>query len=280
MEANTDNIKTILDAGAAIADIKFMPGAMPFAVVPSGYEIKEIERILDDPARKRAAVTLLDAASYILYTKEHGSSPATCRHYANVDYEASHCTIVGIINDHGAGEQEPHWRDHTATFAPKLSIEWQRWTKNDGASKAMPQAKFAAFIEDNIGDINGTPNGTDMLGMALNFEQTSEKRFKRRIDLGTGGVQLEYVDKADDATSAKIKMFERFNIAIPVFQGSNVAYQVECRLKFRQNADALNFWYELIRPDRVFRQAVTDEIGAIKEQTGFMLLYGTPGLDR
>lgn len=272
---NIDNAQTILNAGAAIVDVKFHEGQSPFAIVPDGYQVKDMEHVLDAPTRKRAKVTLLDADSYIAYTKEHGSM-ATCRHYAEVDYEKSLCTVVGIINDHGSKEDEPHWRDHTATFSPKLSIEWKRWTESNGVSKAMAQSKFAAFIEDNIGDINGTPSGTEMLGMALNFEQTSEKRFKRRIDLGTGGVQLEYVDKADDATSAKIKMFERFNIAIPVFQGSNVAYPVECRLKFRQNNDTLNFWYELIRPDRVFRQAVTDEIGAIKEKTGFMLLYGTP----
>lgn len=272
---NTDNAKTILDAGAAMAAVHFPERCVPFAVVPEGYVAETLEHILDAPARKRGKVTLLDADSYVLYTKEHGSM-ATCRHYADVNYELSLCTVVGIINDHGAAEDEPRWRDHTATFSPKLGIEWKRWTASN--TIAMPQSKFAAFIEDNIGDINGTPNGAEMLGMALDFEATSDKRFKRRIDLQAGGVQLEYVDKADETTSRKLKMFERFNIAIPVFQGSSAAYPVECRLKFRQANDALSFWYELVRPDRVFRQAVTDEIGAIKEKTGFMLLYGNPGL--
>ena len=70
----------------------------------------------------------------------------------------------------------------------------------------------------------------------------------------------------------------RFTIGIPVFQGSAAAYPIEARLKYRQQSDKLVFWFELIRPDRVFKQAVTDEIERIHEATGFMLLYGNAGL--
>ena len=66
--------------------------------------------------------------------------------------------------------------------------------------------------------------------------------------------------------------------SIPVFQGSTAAYPIEARLKYRQQSDKLVFWFELIRPDRVFKQAVTDEIEKIHEATGFMLLYGNAGL--
>ena len=65
---------------------------------------------------------------------------------------------------------------------------------------------------------------------------------------------------------------------IPVFQGSTAAYPIEARLKYRQQSDKLVFWFELIRPDRVFKQAVTDDIERIHEATGFMLLYGNAGL--
>lgn len=251
---------------------------IPYVVIPDGHKIEDLERLLPIPTRHRGKITMLDAESFIAYAKDQGSLKS-CKLYADVDYEASKCTIVAVLNDHG--QDDPAWRDHTATFTPKLSLEWKRWTENNGASKSMPQSKFAAFIEDNLGDIatvSDMPTGSQMLEMALAFEATSEKRFKRRIDLQAGGVQLEYIDKADESTSAKFQMFERFTLGIPVFQGSANAYPMEARLKFRQAADTLSFWFELIRPDRVFRQAVTDEIGQIKEKTGFMLLYGNPGL--
>ena len=248
----------------------------PYTVSPKDYTVNSLEHLLPAPTRKRGNVNLLDTASFIAYAKDQGSL-ANCRLYADVDYEQSQCKLVAIIDDHGSAPEKAQWRDHRATFAPKLSLEWRRWV---GGHKApMLQAEFAAFIEENLGDIasvSGSPTGAQMLEMALAFEATSEKRFKRRIDLQAGGVQLEYVDKADETTSAKMRMFQRFAIGIPVFQGSASAYPVEARLKFRQVSDSLQFWYELIRPDRIFRLAVDDDLKAIKEATGFPLLYGTP----
>ncbi len=54
------------------------------------------------------------------------------------------------------------------------------------------------------------------------------------------------------------------------------AYWLEARLKYREKDGKLTFWYELIRPDRVFKTAVTDELGRIKEATGFPVVSGKP----
>lgn len=276
-----NNTRELIDLGSAQSSpIAPAAGAIPYIALPSGYSVRNLESLLQTPSRKRAEVTLLDSQSFIKYVKIQGSLD-TCNLYAQVDYPANQCNIVAVINDHGGDKESAQWRDHTATFKPELSFEWKNWF---GANKAVKeQADFAAFIEDNMGDIaavDGMPSGADMLKMALEFEATSEKRFKKRIDLQTGGTQLEYVDKADETTSTKLRLFERFTIAVPVFQGSNVAYPLEARLKFRQKSgtDLLAFWFELIRPDRVFKEAVTEEINAIQSQTGFPLYYGQPGL--
>ncbi len=273
-----ENVKTIMQAGMALADAQNIPGHARFVVVPDGYKIHSLESIADFPQRKRAKVTMLDAESYIAYTVKHGSLD-NCTHYADVHYELARCTVVGVIDDHGSTVEESRWREHTCTFSPKLSIEWNRWIVANGSS--MTQSKFAGFIEDNIQDIvsvSGSVSGAQMLEMSLNFEQTSEKRFKRKIDLGNGGVQLEFVDKADDNTTSKMKVFDRFFIGIPVFQGSTDSYPLEARLKYRQNNDTLQFWFELIRPDRVFKTAVMAELKNIQEKTGFPLLFGNAGL--
>lgn len=275
---DTNNAQIILDAGAALVDPVRDHGGIPYVALPEGYTVNDLESLLPTPSRKRAKVVMLDSGSFIDYAKKHGSLD-NCTLYADVDYDTSKCNIVAVINDHGSDVGEARWRDHTATFAPKLSFEWKRWVALNG--QAQDQAKFAAFIEDNMGDIAsvaGMPTATEMLQMALAFEAHSDKRFKKRIDLQSGGTQLEYVDQADENTSAKMRLFERFTIGIPVFQGSSAAYPIEARLKFRQNSDKLVFWFELIRPDRVFRQSVTDEIVKIHESTGFMLLYGNAGL--
>lgn len=275
---DTNNAQVILDAGASLVDPVRDHGGIPYVALPDGYSVNDLENLLPQPSRKRAKVVMLDSPSFIAYAKKHGSLD-NCTLYADVDYDSSKCSIVAVVNDHGSDVDQAQWRDHTATFQPKLSHEWKCWTQLN--KQAQDQAKFAAFIEDNMGDIasiDGMPTATDMLQMALAFEANSDKRFKKRIDLQSGGAALEYVDQQDESTSAKMRFFERFTIGIPVFQGSTAAYPIEARLKYRQQSDKLVFWFELIRPDRVFKQAVTDEIEKIHEATGFMLLYGNAGL--
>ena len=58
--------------------------------------------------------------------------------------------------------------------------------------------------------------------------------------------------------------------------GSTSAYPLEARLKYRESGGKLSFWYELIRPDRVFKTAVVDDLQKIKDATGFPIVFGTP----
>lgn len=124
----------------------------------------------------------------------------------------------------------------------------------------------------------GFPSGAEILQMALGFEANSDKKFRSKINLQSGGVQFEYVEDETKDTRTKMLVFERFTIGIPVFDGSASAYPVEARLKYREKNGDVTFWYELIRADRVFKSAVADELAAIKEGTGLQVISGTPGL--
>jgi len=274
------NAEIMLNAGAAMVAPKFPPfgvdeydGRTPFVVVPDGYDVRSVAEYMAQPSRKRGTVNILEAASLVEYVKKHGD-PDTTVIYADVHYQTSRYKLTAILNDHGTASNQAQWRDHVATLEPVRSLEWDRWSAQNG--KSMSQEVFAAFIEDNMGDIASVdkmPSGKDMLEMALSFQATSEKRFKKRIDLQGGGTQLEYVDQADEATSTKMRFFERFTIGIPVFQGATDGYHMDARLKFRANGGALSFWYELVRPDRVFKTAVQTEISKIKEGAGFPVLF-------
>lgn len=266
----------VLNAGAALGTIRQNGLGIPFVVVPEDYRLEDLENLATLPFRKRAYVVLQDSPSFIEYVNEHGNVVET-HLYANVDYEKFSCSVLAVIDDHSTNDAA--WREHLARFTPVKAYEWVKWTAND--KRPMSQSDFATFLEDNLQDIatvEGMPNGSDMLNMALNFEANSDKRFKRRVDLQSGGVHFEFVDEANAETSSKFRFFERFTLGLPVFEGSKSAYPVEARLKFRQANDKLTFWFELVRADRVFRRAVEDELFSIKEKTGFKLLTGTPGL--
>lgn len=273
-----ENIQVLLNAGAAAAEVRWpgegAEGEIPFLAIPDDYRIADLESLLPAPARKRAEVTMTDAPSFIAYTMKHGSMDE-CVIYADIDTEASRCRLVAVMNDHGADAAQ--WRDHRCTFAPALSVEWKRWISKNG--QPMSQANFAAWLEENLPDIASVPNmptGADILAMALGFEANADKRLRSKINLQSGGVTFEFVDDEDKDTRTRMQVFERFTLGLPVFEGSSSAYPLEARLKYREKEGKVTFWFELVRHDRVFKTAVADELKAIKDATGFLMLNGKP----
>lgn len=277
MEQTKTEAAAILAAGAAISarDIWIKDDAEPFIVLPDGYVAAPLEIHLSEPCRKRGKIVVTDASGFTAYMLKHAESRAMI--YADVDTIGGKFELVGVINDHASDRSG--WRDHTCTLSRKRSVEWGRWASKN--KSPMPQAEFAAWIEDNLADIaavEGMPTGSDMLQMALGFERTSEKRLKSRINLQSGGFRLEYVDDEDKDTRTSMEVFSRFAIGIPVFDGSASAYQIDARLKYRESSGKLSFWFELIRQDRVFRQAVEEEVMEISKATGLTIINGNPGL--
>lgn len=274
MLENQENIaQTLLDAGANAVQIRGINDGLPFVVVPEGYKVEDLENMMPNPLRKRANIHVSDADSFMLYLGKH-SDPDASVIYAALDSEASKFSLHAILDDHGTNGT--NWREHHCIYVPKLSVEWKRWTAKNG--QLMNQSQFAAWLEDNLPDVanvDGMPTGTDILTMALGFEANADKRFRSKVNLQSGGVQFEFVDDEKNETRSTMKFFERFTLGIPVFDNSKAAYPVEARLKYRVKSEGLNFWFELVRPDRVFKTAADDELAAIKEGTGLMVINGT-----
>lgn len=276
MEINENTIKALTEIGAAHANPQMVGEGIPYIVVPEGYKVEEIERLLEIPHRKRGAIITTAASGFIDYLQKHSSAEESTI-YADIDSEKSQCKLLAVIDDHSSAD--PAWRQHTCAFAPKQSVEWLRWIGSN--KRPMNQSDFATWLEDNLPDIAtvpGFPTGTEILQMALGFEANSDKRLRSKINLQSGGVQFEFVEDETKDTRTKMVVFERFTLGIPVFDGSASAYPLEARLKYREKDGKVSFWFELIRPDRVFKSAVADELAAIKEGTGLQVIAGTPGL--
>lgn len=269
-----ENAKEILAAGTALTSPQSTGGSIPFVVVPQGYAVHDIERLMPEPERKRGVVTVSVADSYIAYLHRHATSGESMT-YAALDAEAGSLAMVCVLNDNSAAS--PRWRDHRCQFTPKLSVEWSRWKAAN--CKVHDQAEFAKFLEDNAQDVaavDGMPTGAQMLQMALEFEANADKRFKSKTNLQSGGVRIEFVDDETKDTRKSMQMFERFTIGIPVFDGSKDAYPIEARLKYRVKDGVLVFWFELIRPDRAFKTAANADIAKIESESGVPVIYGTP----
>lgn len=246
--------------------------------LPPGWKTEnvDLEKLRDTPRRKVAKVNLTDTDSTISYLKRHGSL-ANATVWCQCDYTAYHLSFIGILNDHGEKENEPHWRDHRALYTPEKSEEYKRWTQVN--KKAMSQEAFAVFLEDNLKDIttaDGFPTGAQMLQMALDFQAKQDMRFKSAIRIQSGGVRMEYVADEDKNTIEAMQIFDRFQIAIPVFRNDVARYPIEARLRYRVKEGALVFWFELIRPDLVIEQSANHMIEKIRAEAGLPFFFGSP----
>lgn len=288
--ASADNIQTILDAAAkpqidTLSIKTLQDGQLPVILTPNGYtakvltdlQLSALEKHLDQPLRKRGTVRLHDAESFVQYVNQH-QQPGITSIWCDADYQDGKVDLLAIFNDNGA--DATGWRDHVATYTPVKSVEWKRW--NEFNRKSLSQSEFALFIEDNqkdIASIEGMPTGSQMLEMAMNLEANQDSRFKSNIRLQSGGVELAFVQKEDDATLAKMKLFERFSIGLPPFF-NGASYRLDARLRYRIRDGKLSFWYELLREDKVLEDAARAEITTIGEQTGIKVLQGNPRLSR
>lgn len=277
--AETSNVaETLAREMKAPASIATPITSLSRTALPPGWKLVEHddEELEMTPRRKRAKVRMHDAESFIDYLKRHGSL-AYSTVWCEADYAAGRVGFTGILNDHGE-EEDPHWRDHTATYSPVFSQEWRNWI---GKNKAQfSQTEFATFIEDNLKDVasaEGLPTGAQMLEMAMSFEANQDMRFKSAIRLLNGGVQMSFVQDDDSQTLAKMQLFERFAIGIPVFWNGD-AYRIDARLRYRVRDGKLTFWYELVRQDKVLESAAKTLIEDIRTKTGSPFFFGEPFL--
>ncbi|SFM55884.1 DUF2303 family protein [Nitrosomonas communis] len=247
--------------------------------LPPGWILQERDdiKLKAIPQRKTGQVILNDAESFIDYINRHKLDNSTTL-YCQTNYEKGDVNFIVVFNDHIGMATGQQWRDHLASFEPGKSIEWERWAKND--REVMTQREFALFIEDNLRDIatvEGMPTGQQLLEMALSFEANQDMRFKSAIRLQNGGVQMSFVQDDDSATLAKMQLFDKISIGIPVFWNGD-AYRIDARLRYRARDSKLVFWYELIRPDKVIEDATKVLINTIKEKTEVFFYFGDPSL--
>lgn len=287
LQSGSDTVKTILDAAAqprieSISLETLIDGHVPVILTPEGYKsqvltspdlLNALEHNLQAPLRKKCTVHLRSADSFIQYVNQH-KVPEICSIWCDANFENSTAQLIAIFDDHGT--TATGWRDHIALYDPVQSVEWKRWQSHD--RKGFSQAGFAEFIEDNLPDIasvEGMPTATQMLEMATELEINQDSRFKSQVRLQSGGVELGFVQKEDDATLEKMRLFNQFSLGLPPFLNGS-PFRLDARLRYRVKDGVLSFWYELIRPDLVFKAAAEEELAKIAESTGIAILQGDP----
>lgn len=264
MSEQLNNTQAALAAGRAMADIKTIEGS-PLVVAPEGYKVEDLGKYLQSPSRPRGTTTLRGTASFIEFVKAMvAREMGVGRIYGTLDKPQ----FVAVFNDDG-------WRDWRAVYSCPLSQEWQTWIGSN--ERAMSQADFAKFIEDNLPDV-ANPPAADMLEISRTLEAKKKVNFASGIRLANGQNELTYEEEiSGTAGKGKLQVPETFLLGIPVLEGG-IRYGVEARLRYRiADGGKLTMWYDLVRPHKILEDAVKAVWSEIETGTGLPMFNGQIG---
>ena len=267
IDPDSQSASAILIAGQMLADVRRNPheGAPDFVVVPKDSRVEYL-KTASEPPRKKGGTKLLDVESFCRFYREvRDEGVETCRIYAQPDP----VSFVGCFND-------GTWRDHSCTYAPKLSKEWNEWKGKNKVPFPNNEA-FALWLEDNLTDVV-EPDNAEFMEMALNFRVNSSASFSKSARLSDGNTQFTYnntVEGSAQGSAGTIKIPEQFTIEVPVFEGREPKkYRIDARFRYRLAGGELKLWYELVRPHKVMEQAFLDLVTQIEAAVEDKLFFG------
>lgn len=265
---NESNANVLAQLAQAAVSPKEING-VPFAMVPRGYNVESLERLLKVPARKKGKLCMQDVDSFIRYVNAHGEKNRTI---IMAGIEEFGGMFRGILDYHEEGGTLAGWGQHSVDYSCPKTIEWDRWAR--GNKCRMNQESFAQFIEDNILNIV-KPTGAEMLEIAKTLQATKTCRFKssKRLENGDAEIAYEKSTEARAGVGGNLQIPTEFDLALSPFIGSE-RYAVTARLRYRIEEGVLLFWYELVNPHLVIEDACKAVLEQIEKGTGIKVYRG------
>lgn len=242
-----NGIQAAIEAGKQLATQPFNINGTPMLVIPDHHHLKQLNAYRDHPLRIEQHTKHTTAVSFVDYFNKFAEPNSVIF----IDQESA--IFYSIIDYHG---DLPGNNAHTAVFTLEKTQEWQNWLNNN--KKAMNQEDFGRFIEDNLEEII-TPNGAEMLEIALSIQAKTDTKFSSAQRLDNGQIQLAYHEEINGSAGAKgqLKIPQTFTIGLKLFEGGE-PYQLEARLRYRIKEGSLSLWYELIRPHKTIDANIAD----------------------
>jgi uncharacterized protein YfdQ (DUF2303 family) len=226
------------------------------AVLPDGWHVEDISKLLPPPDRIKQRVELLTLDSLVAYVQGfRGAETVIFANEGDATYDVAfdyHRLSRGTC-------------DHIAKYACPVSDQWKTWTLPSNNGKAMSQVDFARFIENNLIDIV-RPVSADMLQIVLNLQIHKSAAFRSDLRLSDGQTKLSYEEDIQGRSKVgDLTIPDTFQLGIPVFIDGRY-YALEARLRYRLDDGKLLMWYGLVRPLDVYRAAVKEVSDSIRKQ--------------
>ena len=254
-------VRAIRDLALAGAGIHMING-IPTSIRPKDVDVIPLREFMTRPDRIRESFITGDYLSFIRYIANYRTIRSSDELFCTVsgDGKSPKMSAAFTFDYHNVATGEAGNRDHVAKYHPETSVEWSRWTGNDGSF--VPQDKFADFIESNVPDIHvpkddpEAPSGATMLTLAKELQLTANIDVDSRSDRASGGVSFKYVEKVEGKHNGKhVTVPEHFYIAIPMHVGGP-AYVIKVLFRFRRVDQHVKMGYELYRVHKLYESAL------------------------
>lgn len=268
---------SFLDPILAAAGARKIEGA-PVASVPPGYKLESLRKY-DDPQAATGTVAVHSLNSLAEYLKKHSDA-------ASAIFAGREDRIVfGVVDWHDkdpvAGEI-PGWARHRVDYKLRFTPEWEAWTGISG--RAIQQAAFAEFIEENLPDIIA-PDSATVLEVVSKLTGTRKIEFGSARNLGNGDVAIMWQETTDagSGVNQETKVPSELTLRLPVFVGAEKAttFDVKAFLRYRIKDGSLTFEVKLHRPEKAIDAAFDEVVSELRsalataEVTDVPLYLGT-----
>lgn len=252
---------------------------------------------LGRPTRKTGTVEVHNSDAFSWLIAKHGLAETEI--YANVRDQS----VTAVLNAHGGtdpvltdGSYAPRtatayretpdedavsldsddrnagWGDHRVVLRLHKTPAWLAWEAID--RKMLPQEAFAEHVEERLVDFT-EPSGAEMLELAQTFQASRGAAFESSHRLADGQTQISYREdtKATAGKAGQLTIPDELALALVPFEGG-VRYRVGVRFRYRLNGGHLGVGIVLTRPEDILRAAFLDEVKAIHDKTGRLILDG------
>jgi len=272
--------------GEIDADVLMVPNGI------GGYDVHPVKQFTKPfrkaPERREGTATLTDLVSFISHVKRFADTDSV----VFADKTPEKPQLLAVLDYHRIGsEAAPRFGGHRSLYTFPLSDEWKAWVAYDG--KAFSQGDFAQFIEEHLADVADPTQALEgakafssllscsfasaskLLALSRGLTVHVGERVANHANLSTGEARISFEASHSDEAGRPLDVPGAFLLAIPAFKEGPL-YQVPGRLRYRVNAGAITWSYDLYRASAVLDHAIQEGCDLVAEDTKLPVLSGTP----
>ncbi len=269
MDGVKEIAQSLIDLGAAAGKHVQTPDGGTAMVVPANFKVQTFPPVTPaEPELRRitGGALLHDAESFIAYVNRYKSGAT--RIFAEPGFLAGgHAKFVAVMDFHEPGDKPAHCA-HVATYAPRYSDQWAKWTK----ATTFEQVPFAEFIEENRTEIEAPP-AAQLLDIIRTFKASKKVDFDSVVYQANGDVRLGYSEQSEAKGAQSSALPEQMTLGIPVYFRGRL-YAVGVWIRYRVGNGKVTFQLKVDRPDVIEDDAFKELTEKVAADTGIEVYLG------